>query len=53
MLSVVVVVGKTFLGVVHCLALLVVHRGVLRLVLDLALLLVDRLVFSSTNRGKL
>ena len=44
--------GKTFLGVVHCLALLVVDRGVLRLVLDLTLLLCHRVVLSSTNKKR-
>ena len=47
------VCGKTFLGVVHCLALLVIDRGVLGLVLHLALLLRDRLVLSPRERFKL
>ena len=51
---IVVVLGvKTFLGVVHGLALLVVDGGVLGLVLDLALLLRDCVVLSSTNRFEL
>ena len=44
------VCGKTFLGVVHCLALLVIDRGVLRLVLDLTLFLCHRVVLSSTKK---